>query len=855
MSVSAIDEIERLITSEEDSELDGEDDEEEEVEPKIKYERLGNDLTSILSHDQPTCLAVHSKFIALGTHLGLIRLLDLMGNNIRQLPQLLEHSVGVNFISIDDNGDYMVSCSDDGKVIINGLYTTENNQVLTHDRPIKAVSIDPIFYKSGCGRRFVTGEDTKLVLHEKGFLNRHKTFLLHQGESSIKSIKWKGQLIAYSNSQGVNVFDMSVRKRISFISWEGDVSIRTDAVRCNLCWKNEQQLLIGWGRTIKICSVRDPPPAVEGREPPLRYVEINGVRSSLEYLVSGLAPLGDNLVVLSYDEQVPNQPGATCVPNRPHLRLLSAFNDEEISNDALSIKGFQENRCLQYQLECNVEEAMFFIVSPKDFVVVKQRDEDDHITWLIEHEAFEEAMNAATEHSKLLKKHSLQSIGVKYFDSLLESENFDSAARLCKKLLGKSKELWESYICRFTQINQIPVIAQYMPTKEPQLSKHYYELVLNDFLQTNHEMFYQLIRDWPSDIYTIETIVNAILDKLDRDRNNKILLESLALLYTHDKRHDKALYIYLTLKHSKIFELIHQYNLFDTISNRLVQLMEFDQNAAVKMLLDNMDKIPMEKVVQQLEQHPRYLHTYLDQLFHKDPHMGRDYHGRQVKLYAEFDRPKLLPFLKASNYCSLQQSLKECEERSFHQERIFLLDRMGNTKQALQLITTELQDVNKAIEFCKDHDDGELWEDLINYSTEKPSFITGLLNNIGTHVDPIILIQKIREKLEIPGLRDSLVKILQDYYLQISLREGCKKIIVSDCYHLLGKLVKLQRKGIHIEESQSCKICHEKIIFYNIKFATTILVYYCHHTFHEDCLPTGKSGTCPICSAQKRVTG
>ncbi len=47
------------------------------------------------------------------------------------------------------------------------------------------------------------------------------------------------------------------------------------------------------------------------------------------------------------------------------------------------------------------------------------------------------------------------------------------------------------------------------------------------------------------------------------------------------------------------------------------------------------------------------------------------------------------------------------------------------------------------------------------------AFITGLLQNIGTHVDPIILIQRIREGMEIPGLRDSLVKILQDYNLQV----------------------------------------------------------------------------------------
>lgn len=48
-----------------------------------------------------------------------------------------------------------------------------------------------------------------------------------------------------------------------------------------------------------------------------------------------------------------------------------------------------------------------------------------------------------------------------------------------------------------------------------------------------------------------------------------------------------------------------------------------------------------------------------------------------------------------------------------------------------------------------------------------PAFITGLLNNIGTHVDPILLIHRIKEGMEIPNLRDSLVKILQDYNLQV----------------------------------------------------------------------------------------
>ena len=40
-------------------------------------------------------------------------------------------------------------------------------------------------------------------------------------------------------------------------------------------------------------------------------------------------------------------------------------------------------------VECIVEENMYMIVSPKDVVVALQRDQDDHITWLVEHHKFE----------------------------------------------------------------------------------------------------------------------------------------------------------------------------------------------------------------------------------------------------------------------------------------------------------------------------------------------------------------------------------------------------------------------------------------------------------------------------------
>lgn len=41
-----------------------------------------------------------------------------------------------------------------------------------------------------------------------------------------------------------------------------------------------------------------------------------------------------------------------------------------------------------YVLDSLAEEGLYFIVSLKDFVVAKPRNDDDHIAWLLEHERY-----------------------------------------------------------------------------------------------------------------------------------------------------------------------------------------------------------------------------------------------------------------------------------------------------------------------------------------------------------------------------------------------------------------------------------------------------------------------------------
>uniref|UniRef100_A0A8C2H3E9 Vacuolar protein sorting-associated protein 41 homolog n=1 Tax=Cyprinus carpio TaxID=7962 RepID=A0A8C2H3E9_CYPCA len=829
----------RKLSEESTDESEEEDTEEE---PKLKYERLTNGVTEVLQKDAASCMTVHDKFLALGTHFGKVYLLDIQGNvtqkfEIASLKLSLCNCyllVKINQISLDESGDHVGICSEDGKVQVFGLYTREGFHE-NFDCPIKVVALHPQFSKSN-NKQFVTGGN-KLLLYERNWLNRWKTSVLHEGEGNITNVKWRANLIAWANNLGVKIYDIGSKQRITNVLRD-NTSLRPDMYPCSLCWKNNTTLIIGWGSSVKICVVKERDPT-EIRDLPSRYVEIVSAFET-EFFISGLAPLADQLVTLYYVKENSEHMEEE-FRTRPRLDIIQPLAEgcEEISSDALTVRNFQENQCRDYRLEHSEGESLFYIISPKDIVVAKERDQDDHIDWLLEKKKYEEALMAAEISFKNIKRHD--KIGMAYINHLVERGDYDAAARKCQKVLGKNMDLWENEVYRFKTIGQLKVSLSAF-------------LLL--FLTQG---FATLIREWPGELYNNMAIVQAVNEHLKKDPTNSMLLTTLAELYTYDQRYDRALEIYLKLRHKDVYQLIHKHNLFSSIKDKIVLLMDFDKEKAVDMLLDNEDKISMDKVVEELKDRPELLHVYLHKLFKRDHHKGQKYHERQISLYAEFDRPNLLPFLRESMHCPLEKALEICQQRHFVEETVFLLSRMGNCRRALQMIMEELADVDKAIEFAKEQDDRELWEDLISYSIDKPPFITGLLNNIGTHVDPILLIHRIKEGMEIPNLRDSLVKILQDYNLQILLREGCKKILVADSLSLLQRMHRTQKRGVRVDEENICESCHTPILPSDTAQAFGVVVFHCRHMFHKECLPSPGNVPgiqyCNICSAKRRGPG
>ena len=807
--------------------------EEEDDEPKLRYDRMTSGLTDILKKDAASCLAAHAKFLALGTHWGVVHVLDHQGNKIqdREFPS---HTTTVNEISIDGNGDYIASCSDDGVVSINGLYSSELNNKCCHDFPVRAVALDPQYGRRR-DRQFAVGGGDKLILYERRMF-RTKPTIIHEGEGPVRMVKWRGHFIAWANDLGVKVYDCISRVRISYVSRE-DSAPRPDIYRCYLCWKDDSTLLIGWANMVKICCIRERPQN-DIRDLPRKYVEISH-NVQLDFFVAGICPLKENLALLSYVG--PDQNNEKGRAQRPQLRVISPYPKTgplEVAADALSIRGFEEYRCNDYHLEHVEGENLMLVVSPKDIVVAKPRDMDDHLDFLVERGRYEEALLQAELNEKQLNRHSPEVLGHQYLKFLINSDQYVKAASICEKVIGSDGAKWENTIYLFAEKGQLEAIAPYIPRQRLHLSQTVYEMVLNDFLNHRPAKFLQLLKDWPSNLYNTSVIEKAVQAKLDENYDSRVLHEAQAQLYIYGKRYKDALRKYLRLGHEDVFELIDTHNLFDSIQESIVMLMDMHEKRTVDMLLANLDKIHVAEVVEQLKERPKLKHTYLHALFTKNPRLSEDFHADQVELYAEYDRKGLLHFLRSSNSYPLEKAQKICVQRDFHEEQVYLLGRMGNLKQALRLIITKLGKVEKAIDFATEHNDEELWEDLITYSVDKPPFITGLLCSIGTHINPIGLISRIPEGLQIPGLRDSLIKILHDYNLESSLREGFKKILVSDSASLMDRLNKIQRRGAYIGSRAVCCACRERVVFADSRKARSLVVYHNRTVYHEDCLPS-----------------
>ncbi|KAH8354569.1 hypothetical protein KR084_012331, partial [Drosophila pseudotakahashii] len=813
----------------------------EEVEPKFKYQRLANDLKNILNADVITCTAIHLKLLILGTFRGRVYLFDHQGNAVDSNLNNSEnhtHRLAVNHVDVDSKGEYVATCSDDGKVNITGLFSCENNQNLSFGKFIKAVALDPNS-RSRIGR-FIVG-DEKLILYERSLLKKLKPIELCSVEGNVLSICWHGSFVAWASHIGVRVYDLSERCSLGLMKWEVPPHERLENFRCHLRWSNEYTLLIGWVDTIRICVIRKRN-SVETSVSNLPGYIVDPVSTfQTTFYICGLAPLtATQLVVLGYRKERSSSFKAL----RPVLCVIEykVNSCEEICTDSLTLRGFEEYTVNDYSLGSIIEENRFYIVAPKDIVVASPIENDDRLEWLLKHSKFEEAIELIATHGGSVP---ILSVARLYINHLLAIKQYDDAAKLCLRMLGNNKVLWEEEVFKFVKCQQLRSVSPYLPTSvEGKLDPHVYEMVLYESLKFDVNSFLNLIKEWPSHLYDGLAVINAIHDNFRKQHANQ-LLESLALLYSYQGDYESALRMYLKLQNKDVFQLIRRYELYDVIPKLIIPLVQLDRERALEILLDK-KKINTEVVVHQLEDNQEYLYWYLDSLLKVDT--SNVFQNKLVSLYAKYDRRKLLPFLMRSKEYVIQEALILCKREGFYPEIVFLLGCMGGVEaaEALNIIIHRIKDIEMAIEFCKEQDDNDLWNLLINESTKQPEIVSKVLDGIVDYVNPAVVVSKIEMGRTIPNLRESLIKILWHYNIQGEILSTAQKIQNVNYFDTHSEVVTLQRRGQQVSCEQLCLLCQRPVIMKNT-VQNYIIGFKCGHLYHKPCAGVPSHKHCSEC--------
>jgi hypothetical protein len=403
-------------------------------------------------------------------------------------------------------------------------------------------------------------------------------------------------------------------------------------------------------------------------------------------------------------------------------------------------------------------------------------------------------------------------------------------------------------------------------------------------------------------------------------RDWRILMEGLAKLYLAEGRLRKALSCYFHLQNADAaMSLISENHLVDAVSNDipgfiLLRVSKTQQRAAglsdleeatqepIRLLVDEAHHgiVPPETVISQLTKRygtPNpYLFFYFRALWNGDTttaaeeaahelnssvpslrglrateqslaategkSLVSDFADDALREFAEYDRELLMIFLKTSQSYTLQTASTICEQRNYIPELVYLLSKEGRTTQALRLIIDQLGDVSQAIAFAKEQNDKGLWDDLLDYSMSKPRFIRGLLEEIGTAINPVTLVRRIPAGLEIEGLREGLSRMIKEYEIQHSISSGVARVLRGEVAAAIAVRGAGQRKGIRFDISRlhhpnqpsetpkphpvtpkagHCAACNKS--YTNEEDRQILIAFPCTHIFHLSCLLAYKKDT------------
>ncbi len=321
-------------------------------------------------------------------------------------------------------------------------------------------------------------------------------------------------------------------------------------------------------------------------------------------------------------------------------------------------------------------------------------------------------------------------VGDLWVQQLVNANDWKQAGKVAGRVLGTSSR-WEHWVLNFASTNHFNEISPYIPTRpmQPPLPSMVYEVVLGHYIIHDRIRFKHLLESWDPDLFDINSVIEALKSRLDvgditeesvegeeQGRDWRILQDGLAKLYLASGRQREALRCYIRLQNAEAaMSLIRDFHLVEAARDDIpgfilmgvsrdqmksAPLSELEEASAetINVLVEEgcRGTIPADDVIKQLQEKgdsfKMFLFFYLRRLWKPEMHertaktakervaedrlaadgkiVAEEFADLMIELFAEYDRPLFMEYLRKSQSYDLSKATAECERREYIPELV-----------------------------------------------------------------------------------------------------------------------------------------------------------------------------------------
>lgn len=298
-----------------------------------------------------------------------------------------------------------------------------------------------------------------------------------------------------------------------------------------------------------------------------------------------------------------------------------------------------------------------FIHSPYDCILATKRDLSDHLSWLLEHEKYDEAWHLIDAHPDVISSSAerlaeigpgvperragsgedfydddvsvadsaralinssvekeKRRVGELWIQQLVSAGDWAAAGAVCGKVLGTSTR-WEHWVWTFASAKKFDEISDHIPTTQlqPALPSSIYEVILAHYSANDRPRLHELLERWPIELFDIKAVTDVLENQLkyrdvrqdsveggERGRDWRIVMESLGKLYRAGGRPREALKCYFKLQDADAaMALIKDFHLVDAVADDIPGfiLLRVSEEQARSASRDELEQLTSEAIL------------------------------------------------------------------------------------------------------------------------------------------------------------------------------------------------------------------------------------------------------------------